>query len=475
MTATVPPSQHDRRSGKPPRSPGKASPQRALTTIAVISTLGGLLFGYDTGVISGALIFMKRDLELTSFTEGMVVSSLLLGAAFGATVGGQLADRLGRRVTIRWSAVIFTLGALSCAMAANLETMVVARITLGLAVGCASATVPLYIGELSPADRRGRLVTQNDLMVVGGQLLVFTTNAVIDDLWGGQRTWRWMLGVAAVPAVLLWIGMLMLPDTPRWYALKGRFDDAGRVLSRVREPREAERELVLIRDTAERDAAEQQGGWSDLREPWIRRLFVIGIGLAAVQQITGINTVMYYAPTILADTGMGAGASLTATISVGVISVIMTIVGMAMLGRTNRRPMLIGGQVGLTLSLLALALGFQLPESTARSYTVLTLMVIFVAFQQCAISPVTWLMLSEIFPMKIRGFAMGIAVFVLWMVNFGVSLLFPILNSAVGSTWSFLFFFALNIGSVLFSAVAVPETKGRTLEELEDDFRARYA
>jgi major inositol transporter-like SP family MFS transporter len=476
MTATIPGSKQ----AQPDPSDGQSSllnatPTRALTTIAVISTLGGLLFGYDTGVISGALIFMKGDLGLTSFTEGGVVSSLLLGAAFGAPLGGRLADQLGRRLTIRVAAVVFAAGALGCALAPNVEIMVAARVVLGLAVGCASATVPLYSGELAPADRRGRLVTQNELMIVTGQLLAFTTNAVIDRLWGGQGTWRWMLGIAALPAVLLWIGMLFLPDTPRWYALKGRFDEADDVLQSVREPQEVPAELDLIRETAERDAGEQQGGWADLREPWIRRLFVIGIGIAVAQQITGINTVMYYAPTILESTGLGSSAALTATISVGVISVVMTIVGMGLLGRVRRRPMLITGQVGCTLSLLALGLSFLLPESATRSYVVLMFMVVFVAFQQCAISTVVWLMLSEIFPMKIRGFGMGVAIFVLWMVNFGVSLLFPVLNSALGSTWSFLFFFAVNIGSVVFTAMALPETAGRTLEGLEEEFRARYA
>jgi major inositol transporter-like SP family MFS transporter len=441
----------------------------------VISTLGGLLFGYDTGVSSGALIFMKDDLGVTSFTEGLVVSSLLLGAAFGAALGGRLADRTGRRLTIRFAAVVFTLGALGCALAPDVELVIAARIVLGLAVGCASATVSLYIGELAPAERRGRLVTQNELMIVTGQLLAFTTNAVIDNVWGGHATWRWMLGIAAVPAVLLWSGMLFLPDTPRWYALKGRYGETERVLRRIREPHEVDGELALILETADRDARESKGGWADLRQPWIRRLFVLGVGIAIAQQITGIDTVMYYAPTILESTGLGADASLTATISVGVISVVMTIVGMALLGRVRRRPMLLTGQTGCTLSLLALGLCFLLPESTARSWIVLAFMVIFVAFQQCAISTVTWLMLSEIFPMKVRGFGMGVAIFALWMVNFGVSLLFPVLNSALGSTWSFLFFFAVNIGSIAFAAVALPETKGRTPQGLEQEFRERYA
>jgi major inositol transporter-like SP family MFS transporter len=472
MTATMP---------DPPRGQTqrgsflRGNPQRVLTTIAWISTLGGLLFGYDTGVISGAILYMQHDLGLTPVTKGLVVSSLLVGAAFGATVGGRVADRLGRRNTIRIAAVVFTLGALGCALAGNIPLMVLARVVLGLAVGCASAVVPLYIGELAPADRRGRLVTQQELMIVTGQLLAYATNAAMDQIGGGASTWRWMLGVAAVPAVLLWIGMLFLPDTPRWYAVQGRFQEAEDVLGRTRPTHDVSEELSLIRETAERDARENRGSWSELRTPWIRRLFVIGVGIAISQQITGINTVMYYGPDILQTTGLGASASLVAYISVGVISVVMTTVGMALLGRVRRRPMLLGGLIGTSSSLLAIGLAFLLPESTFRSFLVLALMVVFVAFQQCLISTVTWLMLSEIFPTSIRGFAVGVSVFLLWIVNFAISLLFPVLTSALGPTATFVLFSVLGVGAIVFNATMLPETKGRTLESLEEEFRVKYA
>ncbi|MGW2325189.1 sugar porter family MFS transporter [Streptomyces sp. NPDC001700] len=454
----------------PTAGPQESAPQRhALTKIAVISTLGGLLFGYDTGVISGALLFMKDDLGLTPFTEGLVVSSLLVGAAFGALTGGRLADALGRRLTLLLAAVLFGLGALGTAVAPDVPLMVISRVVLGLAVGCASAVVPLYIAEMAPPHRRGRLVTQNELMIVTGQLIAFTVNALIDRVWSGEHIWRWMLAVAAVPAVLLFVGMLFLPDTPRWYASRSRDAEAQRVLRRTRPRAEADGELAAIRTAIASAAHQPKASWTDLRTPWIRRLALIGVGIAICQQITGINTVMYYAPSILESTGLGTSASLVSTISVGVISVVMTFVGIWLLGRAGRRPMLIAGQIGTTTSLFVLGLCFTLPESGVRSYVVLTFMVVFVAFQQCLISPVTWLMLAEIFPLRLRGFVMGLCVWVLWMVNFAVAQTFPPLVAAWGSTATFWLFAMCGIGAIVFSTRCLPETKGRTLEEIEAD------
>jgi major inositol transporter-like SP family MFS transporter len=433
--------------------------RRFLLRITIISTLGGLLFGYDTGVISGALLYMRQDLHLTSFWEGFVVSSLLFAAAFGALMGGRIADGLGRKRS---------------ATAPSLVPMIFARIVLGLAVGAASATVPLFLAEMAPAHRRGRIVTINELMIVSGQLTAFIVNAGLDRWYSGPSVWRWMLAVAAVPAVLLFVGMMALPDSPRWYALKGRLEDARRVLALTRPPQEAEAEYDSVVEHARRDLCEDKGtALRDLRAyVWMRRIVFVGIGLAVVQQATGINTAIYYAPTILESTGLGTSASLVATIAVGVISVTMTLVGIVLLGFMNRRPLLIAGFSGVAGSQAALALCFLLPESTLRSYLVLAFMVSFVGFVQCFIGIGVWLLLSEIFPMAIRGFAIGIAVFVLWMVNATISLVFPQLVQAAGATATFGIFVVINLVSIGFVKRCVPETRGRTLEELEDDFRA---
>lgn len=449
---------------------------RFLTKLTVIATLGGLLFGYDTGVISGALLYMKDDLDLSAFGEATVVSSLLFpGAAFGALFGGRVADRIGRKRSLLVCACLFLVGAVGCAIAPNVQLMVAARIVLGLGVGAAAVTCPLYLAEMAPAERRGRMVTINELMIVTGQMLAFATNALLDHLIHDPHVWRIMLGVATVPAVALLLGMLVLPDSPRWYGLKGRMTEARKVLGLSRAPAEADAEYGLIVEHTEHMLKTKSAPFSVIRDvPWIRRVLLIGCGLAVIQQATGINTVNYYAPTILEESGLGVSAALVATIAVGVTSVVTTIVGIILLGFVGRRLMLLIGFAGVAGSQLALALVFLLPESTMRSYVILACMILFVAFVQMFIGTVVWLLLSEIFPLSIRGFAMGIAVFVLWCTNAIISFLFPLLNSTLGSTGTFLLFVAVNVGSWIFVQRWVPETKGTTLEELEERFEAEH-
>jgi major inositol transporter-like SP family MFS transporter len=452
-----------------------ASSGRFLTKLTVIATLGGLLFGYDTGVISGALLYMKDDLQLSSFWEATVVSSLLFpGAAFGALFGGRVADRIGRKRSLLVCAGLFLIGALGCALAPNVAIMVTARIILGLGVGAAAVTCPLYLAEMAPAERRGRMVTINELMIVTGQMLAFAMNALLDHLIQDPHVWRIMLAVALIPAVALFLGMLALPDSPRWYGFKGRMAEARTVLGLSRSPGEADAEFALIVDHTEHMLKAKSTPFTVIRDvPWIRRVVLIGCGLAIVQQATGINTVNYYAPTILEQSGLGVSAALVATIAVGVTSVVTTIIGIVLLGYIGRRTMLSIGFAGVALSQLALSLAFLLPESTTRSYVILACMVLFVAFVQMFIGTCVWLLLSEIFPLSIRGFAMGIAVFVLWCTNAIISFLFPLLNSALGSTGTFLLFVVINVGSWLFVRRYVPETKGTTLEELEERFEAQ--
>lgn len=455
----------------------QASPEhsgRFLTKLTVIATLGGLLFGYDTGVISGALLYMKDDLALSAFGEATVVSSLLFpGAAFGALFGGRVADRLGRKRTLLICAALFLVGALGCAVAPNVQIMVAARIVLGLGVGAAAVTCPLYLAEMAPADRRGRMVTINELMIVTGQMLAFATNALLDRLIQDPHVWRTMLAVAAVPAIALLVGMLILPDSPRWYALEGRLAEARNVLTRSRTPAEAEAEYAIVVEHTSHMLRSTRTPFTVIRDvPWIRRVVLIGCGLAIVQQATGINTVNYYAPTILEQSGLGISAALVATIAVGVTSVVATVIGIVLLGYIGRRTMLLIGFGGVAASQAALAAAFLLPENTTRSYVILACMVLFVAFVQMFIGTCVWLLLSEIFPLSVRGFAMGIAVFVLWCTNAVISFLFPLLNNALGSTGTFALFVAVNIGSFVFVKHTVPETKGTSLEQLEERLEA---
>ncbi|WP_181780289.1 sugar porter family MFS transporter [Pseudonocardia pini] len=457
--------------GSPPS--GGTAPRRYLTGLTVISTLGGLLFGYDTGVISGALLYLRDDLQLTALSEGVVVSSLLFGAMFGALFGGRIADRLGRRTGLLLCAGMFLLGALGSALAPDVTVMVVARVLLGLAVGSASVTVPLFLAEMAPADRRGRIVTINELMIVSGQLLAFVVNSIIDATVGGDHVWRVMLGVAAIPAVLLLVGMLFLPDSPRWYALRGRYADTRRVLERTRPAADVDAEYAQIVEHAEADTAEEQKSpLATLRaHPWMRRVLWIGIGLAALQQGSGVNTIIYYGTTILESTGLGASASIIATVSLGVIAVLGCLLGIYLLGRFDRRPLLIIGTIGVASSHAVLAVCFLLPESTAVSYLILGAMLLFMLIVQTFAGPIVWLMLSEIFPAAIRGFAMGLAIFVLWGVNTVISFGFPIMAETVGSAGTFAIFIVINACSAVFVIRCLPETRGRSLEQIEDRFR----
>ncbi|GAA2786521.1 myo-inositol transporter IolT [Saccharopolyspora taberi] len=458
----------------PPETKGPHT--RRLRVVTLIATFGGLLFGYDTGVINGALPFMTTDLGLTPVTEGLVTSSLLLGAALGAVVGGRLSDRRGRRRNILLLAGIFLVGTLGCTFAPTTAVMVVSRFVLGIAVGGASVTVPTYLAEISPAERRGRLVTQNELMIVSGQLLAFTFNAGIAAALGDSaHVWRWMLVVATLPAVVLWFGMLVMPESPRWLASKDRFDEALDVLRQVRPAQRAESELAEVRRLAVEDRQSQTGGWRDLATPWIRKLVLVGLGIAVVQQITGVNTIMYYGTQILQTSGFSANGALLANIANGVISVLATFAGIYLLGKVNRRPMLLAGQIGTTCALLLVGVvSLALPEGTGRAFIVLGLTVTFLAFQQGAISPVTWLMLSEIFPLKLRGFGFGVAGLTLWLTNFLVGMTFPVLVDALNISNTFFIFVGLGIVAITFVARWVPETRGRSLEGLEEELRTKY-
>lgn len=315
-------------------------------------------------------------------------------------------------------------------------------------------------------------------MIVSGQLLAFTSNAIIARAGGESGgVWRWMLVIATVPAVVLWFGMLVMPESPRWLASQARFSEALEVLKQVRSRQRAEAELAEVSALAVKEEEQRLGGWQDMKStPWIRKLMFVGFGIAIVQQITGVNTIMYYGTQILTDAGFAADSALTANIANGVISVLATFVGIWLLGRVSRRPMLMTGQAGTTTALLLIGVfSLVLPPGDGRAYAVLAMTVTFLAFQQGAISPVTWLMLSEIFPMRMRGFGMGVAAVVLWLTNFVIGLVFPSLVSGIGISNTFFLFVVAGVFSIVFVKRCVPETKGHTLETLEAELRARFS
>ena len=448
-----------------------------LKVIMVISTFGGLLFGYDTGVVNGALPYMAEpdQLNLTPLHEGMVASSLLLGAAFGSVIGGKVSDIQGRRKNIFMLSILFFVATLGCSLAPNFEVMLVSRFALGLAVGGASVTVPAYLAEISPSEKRGRMVTQNELMLVTGQFLAFVINAIIAVAFAGNsHIWRYMLAVAAIPAIVLFFGMMRVPESPRWLVSKGKISEALSVLKKIRGTEQyAISELNDIQDTISAEKNIKQVSFKDIiKTPWIRRVVLIGMGVATFTQLTGVNSIMYYGTQILSQSGFSMQAALIANTLNGLTSVLGVSFGIYLLTKIKRRTMLITGLCGTTTALFLITVSSAvLGNSPYFPFIILSLTVMFLAFMQSCIGPTLWLIIAEIIPLRIRGFGMGISILFHWITNFVVGLTFPVLLSTLGLQYTFLIFVVIGFVSITFAKLCVPETKGKTLEQIEQSLR----
>ena len=452
------------------------SPKAYLRKIAAIATLGGLLFGFDTGVVNGSLPFMAQpdQLNLNAFWEGLVTSAVLLGAAVGSFCGGRLSDRYGRRKCIILMASIFFLSRFGCVFAPSAEVIVIFRFILGLAVGGVSVTVPTYLAEMAPMEVRGRYIAQNELMIVTGQFLAFLINAILGNVFGSiGHIWRYMFAVAFIPAIILWIGMLFMPESPRWLVSKGKLSQAMNVLSKVRSAEHAQKEFESIKKLVESETHLAKANFKEfIVTPWIRRLLFIGIGVGIIQQITGVNAINYYGTQILRDSGFNLEAALIANTANGVISVTATLIGMYFLGRVGRRKLFILGLTMTTLAQCCIGIfSMTLSDQSYYGYLILCMTVTFMGFQQGCSAPVTWILMSEIFPLRLRGIGMGTVVFFSWMMNFTVGLCFPSLVSGIGTTMTFFTFAICGAIALILVAKFCPETKGRTLEELEIMFR----
>jgi SP family sugar:H+ symporter-like MFS transporter len=431
--------------------------------------LGGLLFGYDTGVIAGAILYINEAFSLSPFMSGLVVSSLLVGAMIGAGSGGRMADALGRRRTVLIVALLFAVGAIGAALAPSANVLVFFRFVLGLAVETASVTVPVYLAEIAPTEIRGAVASLNQLMIVTGILVAYIANSALAP----YGAWRWMLGLAVIPSLVLLLGMLFMPETPRWLVSQHREDEARDVLRLNRDEETVETELHEIKEMER----QEEGGLRELLAPWVRPVLVVGMGLAIFQQIVGINTIIYYAPTTLTNVGFGDEAAIIANAGIGVINVSMTLVAIRYIDRVGRKPLLLGGAVGMFLSLAILAItSLVLPApSGIGTVGIITLacLALFIAAFAVSWGPVVWVMLGEIFPLKIRGAAMGLATVLLWGANFVVSLTFPVLLAAVGIGWLFLGYAFIGVAAFFFVWFVVVETKGRSLEKIEADLRGQ--
>jgi len=447
---------------------------KRLGLVAVIATFGGLLFGYDTGVINGALQpMLDSGFVPNSTAEGFMTSAILVGAAIGAFFIGRVSDAWGRKPTINSLAILFFAAAVACVLAPSWEFLMVSRFFLGIAVGGASVTVPVFLAELAPTEQRGGLVSRNELMIVSGQCAAFVINAVIGTVLGEDgNVWRYMLSVAVLPAIALFIGMFTVPESPRWLLSHGRRDDALAVLRQIRPADRAEAEMAEVEQLAAEEQEAKRARIADLlAEPWLRKILFIGIGLAVAQQLTGINSIMYYGTQVLTESGFSGDVALIANVGSGLVAVVAMLVALRVINRFRRRALLGFGFIGTTVFHLLIGLASLLvPDGPARATVVLVFVVCFVGVMQGTIGPLVWLMLSEIFPLKLRGVGMGVTVLILWLTNFAVSLLFPIVVAATGISTTFFLFAVLNALALLFVLTRVPETNGRSLEQLEEDF-----
>ncbi|MDZ7279937.1 sugar porter family MFS transporter [Pantoea eucrina] len=455
------------------------SVQQRLFFVVLVATMGALAYGYDTGIISGALPYMKLSareggLHLTPFTEGLVTASLTFGSAIGAFISGYVSDRFGRRITLRSLALLFVAGALGTALAPDIATMVVMRFILGIAVGGGSSTVPVFIAEIAGPKKRAPLVSRNELMIVSGQLLAYVVSAAMSLLLHDGHMWRYMLALAMVPGMLLFIGTFFVPASPHWMVSEGRVREALRILRKLREnPQEVKKEMAEMRQHAR---AQQQGPSARalLQEKWVVRLLLVGATMGIVLQFTGVNAFMYYTPVILKNTGLGTSAAIAATIGNGVVSVLATFAGIKAINHFDRRHMLMAGL--LVVIAMQIALGATLtllPQTLTQSLLALGCILVFLFFMQMCISPVYWLMMSELFPMKVRGVLTGSAVSFQWLCNAAVAFAFPPLLSMVGNS-AFFIFAAINVASLAFVMVILPETRGKSLEQIEDHMRQRF-
>jgi sugar porter (SP) family MFS transporter len=446
----------------PVAPPSSGTIRRRVRFAAAITALGGLLFGYDTGVISGALLFIGRDFHgLTSFDKELLTSILLIGAVIGALAAGRIADKIGRRPTVLATAVVFVAGVALAAASPTFGVLVVARIVIGLAVGSASMVVPLYIGEMVPPRIRGAMVSFNQLAITSGILASY----LVDYGLASTQNWRLMFGLAAIPAILMFTGMLFQRESPHWLVAQGREDEAREVLRLVRAEGDIDAEIAEVRQLSTR-----RSSMRELLNPGLRHVMVIGVALAVFQQITGINTIIYYAPTLLSS--VGNSAALLANVVNGAVNVLMTIVAIRLLDRTGRRPLLLGGTTGMAIGMLVVAVTFAVGGSHLNggtAYIAIAGLLLYTGSFAIGLGPVFWLLISEIYPVRIRGQAMSVATMANWGANFVVTISFLTLLSALGNAGTFFLFAGLSIVSLTYFQRQVPETKNRSLQDIERD------
>jgi sugar porter (SP) family MFS transporter len=444
---------------------------RFVVGVCMVAALGGLLFGYDTGVINGSLKFVQLKFELSPAMKGFAASSALLACIFGAAFAGMLSDRLGRKKVLILSAILFLISAVGTALPKSLIQFIIFRVIGGLGVGAASMTSPMYIAEISPARIRGRMVSLNQFAIITGMLIVYFINYYIaglgDQAWNTETGWRLMFGSEAIPAVLLLVLLFFVPESPRWLTKQNQKSEALRILSKVDGQEYAEKEMQMI----EENLSHESGSLSQLFSPKMRVVLVIGVGLAVLQQVTGINVFLYFGSEIFETLGGETiDAALLQQVVVGAVNLLFTVIAIWTVDKIGRKPLMIIGSIGMGIALFAMGMA-GIWQVTGM--WMLLFVLIYIASFALSVGPVVWVILSEIFPTKIRGRAMGIATICLWTANSIVSQTFPMMDEneflieKFHHGFPFFIYGIMCIVMLIFVIKIVPETKGKSLEEIE--------
>ncbi|WP_298305433.1 sugar porter family MFS transporter [Flavobacterium sp.] len=439
--------------------------------IALSAALGGLLFGYDTAVISGAIGNLTEYFHLTPVETGWAISSALVGCLIGAFFSDYLSNRLGRRATMLITAILFILNSVGTALPNSFTMFVLFRIVGGIGVGIASMVVPMYIAEIAPPKRRGALVGNYQLAIVIGIVVVYFVNYFIalqgDAHWNLNIGWRWMFGSEIIPSILFLVFIFLIPESPRWLLQKGKSEQAVAVLEKINAPEDVAQVQSEIQNSLEQ---EDKGQWNNLVNPIYKKALFVGIGLSILQQLTGINAILYYAPEIFKSLGSSTDASLLETSILGVVNLIFTLLAIKWVDKMGRKPLLYIGSAGMTISLAAV--GIFIYNEAVGNY-VLPFLILFMASFSISWGPIVWVLLSEIFPNKIRSLALAISVFIQWVANFVVTQVFPSLienqwlKDNFNGAFPFYLFSIICLFSLLFVWKKVPETKNKSLEQMD--------
>ncbi|WP_163859713.1 sugar porter family MFS transporter [Paenibacillus elgii] len=442
-----------------------------VTLVSIVAALGGLLFGFDTAVVSGAIGFMKLRFNLNELEVGWAVSSLIIGCIAGAALSGMLSDRFGRKKVLIAAAALFIIGSVGSAIPATFTGYIIARMIGGIGIGITSTLCPLYNAEIAPARYRGRLVALNQFATVTGIFLVYFVNSGIagyaDDAWNIATGWRWMFGVGVLPGLLFLVLLFFVPESPRWLIKQGRPVEALPILLKIHGDDLARQEVLDIKESFKQENASLR----QLFSPGLRTALLVGVVLAVLQQVTGINAIMYYAPEIFKQAGAGTNASLVQTILVGLINFLFTILALWLIDKAGRKALLLVGSALMTVSLLVIGIAFHSGHTSGP--LVLVFILVYVAAFAISLGPVVWVLLSEIFPNRIRGRATAIASMSLWAADYIVSQSFPPMLNTAGPAMTFWIFGVLSLVTFLFTWRVVPETKGKSLEEIEAVWSAK--